>query len=109
MSDSMDADVVRSPATGRLRHLQYMSPTLRRLPLSHGAQQFAAKPLTPRNQSPFCTPNALHRKSISRFHIFHPVNNTPPSRFPLKVQNPFEAALVDRLHLPLIGRWVESF
>lgn len=46
------------------------------------------------------TPSSFAKKKSGAFHIF-PVLNTPPSRFP-KVVNPFEAALADRLHLPLI-------
>jgi len=46
------------------------------------------------------TPNSRNRTNT--FSIF-PIVNTTPSRFP-KVINPFEAALTERLHLPLICR-----
>lgn len=62
----------------------------------------------------YTTPNnTLQRQAAmaaSRFHMFQAVNNTPPSRTSgahqagriRPVHNPFEAALVERLHLPLI-------
>lgn len=67
----------------------------------------------------FTTPNnTLQRRAAmaaSRFHIFQAANSTPPSRTVSgstaagsaasrvrPVHNPFEAALVERLHLPLI-------
>lgn len=66
----------------------------------------------------FTTPNnSLQRRAAmaaSRFHIFQAANSTPPSRTASgacaataasrvrMVHNPFEAALVERLHLPLI-------
>lgn len=51
------------------------------------------------------TPNSL-RKRNGTFHSFPIVNTpTPPSRF-RKIINPFEIGLAERLHLPLIGRYV---
>ena len=45
--------------------------------------------------------------NTTAFHIL-PVINTPPSRTKqlTRILNPFEAALTDRLHLPLIYRLV---
>lgn len=50
----------------------------------------------------FRTPNSIRTRN-GTFHTL-PICNTPtpPSRFK-KIINPFEAALTDRLHLPLIG------
>lgn len=54
------------------------------------------------NANKFCTPNSIRTRN-GTFHTL-PIYNTPtpPSRF-RKIINPFESALTDRLHLPLIG------
>lgn len=79
----------------------YQSPTIRTF--NYDTDRYN-KPVTPRNSSYF-TPNTLQRKN-SKFRLFN-CTNTPPSRFPKisQIINPFEAALVDRLHLPLICRY----
>lgn len=49
------------------------------------------------------TPTSIKRRT-GPLHLFNTICNTPPSRFP-RIINPFEAALADRLHLPLICRY----
>lgn len=50
-----------------------------------------------------CTPKSKLVMSRSGAFNMLPVINTPPRRFP-KVFNPFDSALTDRLHLPIICR-----
>lgn len=47
------------------------------------------------------TPSKIFNKKSGTFNLL-PVINTPPSRRFPRVINPFDAALTDRLHLPLI-------
>lgn len=54
----------------------------------------------------FQTPNSIRKIRNGTFHSFPIVNTpTPPSRF-RKIVNPFEAGITERLHLPLIDRYV---
>lgn len=55
-------------------------------------------------QKEFQTPNSLRKPRTRILQTFPIVNTpTPPSRY-RKINNPFEADLADRLHLPLIDR-----
>lgn len=54
----------------------------------------------------FQTPNSIRKTRNGTFHSFPMVNTqTPPSRF-RKIVNPFEVGLTERLHLPLIDRYI---
>lgn len=56
----------------------------------------------------FQTPNSIRKTRNGTFHSFPIVNTpTPPSRF-RKIVNPFEVGITERLHLPLIDRYVST-
>lgn len=56
----------------------------------------------------FQTPNSIRRARNSAFHSLPIVNTpTPPSRY-RKIDNPFEPYMTERLHKPLIDRYVAA-
>lgn len=79
-----------------------MFSTPNRNPKKHQSPTTAQQILIRTEHTKTLTPSSVKRKN-GPFHIFNTICNTPPSRFP-RIVNPFEAALADRLHLPLICR-----
>lgn len=99
-----------------------LTPRNRRQPHHHHYPATSSPSDSCTNNACYATPNnsnnrALQRRATAnRFHLLHAVNSTPPSPYnsnkptadgrpssTIFVHNPFEAALVERLHLPLIG------
>lgn len=70
-------------------------------------------PRTPKAQSAsysVATCSSLLSANSSSLHsISMAVVQTPPAKRYQRVKNPFESALADRLHLPLIARYVHKW